>query len=114
MSFDYDGWLEGQIAAYCDVPDPKERYADNLYRVFFFDEEANKWCDDYEDLTKQEIMKWHEDFLEYGEKQKIMVYRIIQEYYSHYEPDEDGHGYEVIDDIVDEHEDYEPVYEDIW
>lgn len=81
MSFDYDSWLYGQVDAYCSQPEPKERYIDNLYRVFWGNKNSN-W---YDDFTEEEIRQMHEDD---EEPEHVVIYSLIEEYFSDYEYEE--------------------------
>lgn len=81
MSFNYDSWLEAQVATYYDKPEPKERYIDNLYRVFWSDKNSS-W---YDDFTEEEIVQMHEDDVE---PEHVVIYSLIEEYFSDYESEE--------------------------
>ena len=94
MSFNYDSWLYGQVDAYCSQPEPKERYIDNLYRVFWNDKNSS-W---YDDFTEEEIVQMHEDDVE---PEHVVIYSLIEEYFSDYESEE----------IVRVKIDSDPVYE---
>lgn len=101
MSFNYDAWLDGQIAAYCDKPEPKERYID-YYRVYYYGDDRKKGYE-YDDFTEEELRRYYEADDE--EHEEVKIYCIVEEYYQYSEYEEDVVGWRVED---------EPVYEGIW